>query len=106
MFLGHQLGAFVGAWLGGYLADSTGSYLAVWWISVGLGVFAAVIHLVLDEGPAPEPPPPGGARSRVAPVASAAILVALVTGASILSAPTAEAIEPQLYCGLHSFLPG
>ena len=51
IFLSHQIGAFLGAWLGGYLFDTTGSYTIVWWISVALGVFAAVIHLPIREIP-------------------------------------------------------
>jgi predicted MFS family arabinose efflux permease len=106
VFLGHQIGAFIGAWLGGYLADTTGSYLTVWWISVALGVFAAVVHLFLDEGPAPEPPAPGGARSRVAPVATAVLLGLVVAGLAVLAAPAADASQPAVYCGLHVFLAG
>ncbi|MDP6811779.1 MAG: MFS transporter, partial [Alphaproteobacteria bacterium] len=45
VFLSHQLGAFLGVWLGGYLFDATGSYDVVWWIGVGLGLFAALVHL-------------------------------------------------------------
>ncbi len=106
VFLGHQIGAFIGAWLGGYLADTTGSYLVVWWISVALGVFAAVVHLFLDEGPAPEPPAPGAARSRVAPVATAVGLIVLITSVAAVAAPAADASQPAVYCGLHAFLPG
>jgi predicted MFS family arabinose efflux permease len=47
--LSHQLGAFVGVWLGGYLHDTTGSYDAVWWLGVALGVAAAIIHLPISE---------------------------------------------------------
>ena len=60
VFLSHQIGAFLGAWLGGRLFDITGSYTAMWWISVGLGVFAAVINLPVRESaivrPLPLPP--------------------------------------------------
>lgn len=101
VFLGHQMGAFIGAWLGGYLADTTGSYLVVWWISVGLGVFAAVVHLFIDEGPAPEPPAPGS-RSRLAPAAVAITIMAGLAMASMAMAPAAEASEPVFYCGLHT----
>ena len=45
----HQIGAFLGAWLGGYLFDATGSYDAVWWIAILLGVAAALLHLPIRE---------------------------------------------------------
>ena len=45
VFFSHQVGSFLGVWLGGLLYDATGTYDAVWWISVALGVFAAVVHL-------------------------------------------------------------
>jgi len=56
VFLGHQVGGFLGAWLPGLIFDRTGSYDAMWLISVAAGVFAALIHLPLRE-PAPTPPP-------------------------------------------------
>ena len=48
-FFSHQIGSFLGAWLGGRLYDTTGSYDVVWWISIGLGVAAGVINLPIDE---------------------------------------------------------
>lgn len=51
IFFGHQIGAFLGVWLGGALYDATGSYNVVWWLSVALGVFAAIIHWPIDERP-------------------------------------------------------
>jgi MFS family permease len=48
-FLSHQVGSFLGAWLGGKLYDATGSYDVVWWISAALGVAAALINLPVDE---------------------------------------------------------
>ncbi len=44
VFLSHQIGGFLGAWLGGYVFDATGSYNLVWWISVALGVFSGIVH--------------------------------------------------------------
>ena len=44
VFLSHQLGAFLGGWLGGYFYDNTGSYNLVWWISVALGIISALVH--------------------------------------------------------------
>ena len=51
VFLSHQLGSFLGIWLGGYLFDKYGSYDAVWWAGVALGLMAAVVHLPIDEKP-------------------------------------------------------
>lgn len=53
VFCTHQVGSFLGVWLGGALYDATGSYLLVWWISAALGVLAAGVHLVLDDRPVP-----------------------------------------------------
>ena len=49
VFLGHQVGSFLGVWLGGYLYDRTGSYDLVWYIAIALGVFAALINLPVKE---------------------------------------------------------
>ena len=51
VFFSHQLGSFLGAWLGGYVYDATGSYDIVWWIAVVLGVIAAVLHWPINERP-------------------------------------------------------
>jgi MFS family permease len=51
VFLSHQLGSFLGIWLGGYLYDTVGSYYGVWWAGVALGVLAAIIHLPINEKP-------------------------------------------------------
>lgn len=51
VFFSHQVGGFLGVWLGGRLFDMTGSYDLVWWISMGLGVFAAIVHWPIDERP-------------------------------------------------------
>jgi MFS family permease len=49
VFLSHQLGAFLGVWLGGRMYDITGDYAAVWWIGVGVGAFSALVHLPVRE---------------------------------------------------------
>jgi predicted MFS family arabinose efflux permease len=49
VFLSHQVGSFLGVWLGGYLYDTTGSYDIVWYIAIALGVFAALINLPVKE---------------------------------------------------------
>lgn len=51
VFLSHQVGSFFGAWLGGLLFDLTGSYDLMWWISVALGVMAALLHWPIAEQP-------------------------------------------------------
>ena len=55
VFLSHQVGSFMGAWLGGKLYDSTGSYDLMWGIAVALGVFAALINLPVRESPIARP---------------------------------------------------
>ena len=49
VFLSHQIGSFLGVWLGGKLYDTTGSYDVVWYLAIALGVFAAIINLPIDE---------------------------------------------------------
>jgi MFS family permease len=49
VFLSHQVGSFLGVWLGGRLYDMTGSYDLVWWIAVALGIFAAIVNLPIRE---------------------------------------------------------
>ncbi len=49
VFFSHQIGSFMGVWLGGYLYDRTGSYDIVWYIAIGLGVFAALVNLPVRE---------------------------------------------------------
>ena len=51
VFLFHQLGSFLGGWLGGYLYDTTGSYDLVWQISIGLSVMAAALNWPVREVP-------------------------------------------------------
>jgi predicted MFS family arabinose efflux permease len=55
VFLSHQVGSFMGVWLGGRLYDATGSYDVVWWIAIALGVFAALANLPVREGPIARP---------------------------------------------------
>lgn len=51
VFFSHQLGAFLGVWLGGRLYDIYGDYTAVWWVGIGVGVFSAIVHLPIKEVP-------------------------------------------------------
>jgi predicted MFS family arabinose efflux permease len=50
-FFSHQVGGFLGVWLGGILFERTGSYDAVWWLSILLGILSAVINLPIVEKP-------------------------------------------------------
>jgi predicted MFS family arabinose efflux permease len=49
VFFSHQIGSFLGVWLGGRLFDATGSYDGVWMICIVLGVVAALLNLPVDE---------------------------------------------------------
>ena len=49
VFLSHQIGAFIGVWLGGAIFASTGSYLPIWWGGVVLAVIAALLHMPIRE---------------------------------------------------------
>ncbi|KQT54203.1 MFS transporter [Aureimonas sp. Leaf454] len=51
VFLSHQIGSFLGVWLGGRLYAQTGSYDVVWWLGVGMGIFAAIVHWPIREAP-------------------------------------------------------
>jgi len=51
VFFSHQIGSFLGVWLGGVLYDRTGSYDIVWYLSIALGIFAAIVNLPVREAP-------------------------------------------------------
>ena len=51
IFFSHQIGSFMGVWLGGYMYDKTGSYDLVWYLAIGLGVFAGLVNLPVREAP-------------------------------------------------------
>ena len=55
VFFSHQLGGFLGVWLGGRMYDAYGDYTLVWWIGVGVGALSAIIHLPVKESRAPVP---------------------------------------------------
>ena len=63
VFFSHQIGSFMGVWLGGVLYDQTGSYDIVWYISIALGVFAALINLPVRESPITRGPQRMGAAA-------------------------------------------
>lgn len=103
VFFSHQVGAFVGAWSGGYFSDSTGSYAPVWWTAIGLGVMATIANLGVDDGPVPDPPEqtvPRLARG------GATAMVMLVLGSTAALATAVEAdsddtfVLPSYVCGI------
>jgi predicted MFS family arabinose efflux permease len=53
VFLSHQVGSFLGAWLGGWFYDAYQSYDMLWWVSTGVSLMAAVLHLPIRETPSP-----------------------------------------------------
>ena len=55
VFFSHQLGSFLGVWLGGRMYDIHGDYTLVWWIGVGVGAFSAIVHLPIREKRQPLP---------------------------------------------------
>ncbi|MEL7183233.1 MAG: MFS transporter [Pseudomonadota bacterium] len=63
VFFSHQLGSFLGVWLGGTLYDSTGSYVAVWWVGVCVGLLSALVHLPINETPMGQRKPTGVAAT-------------------------------------------
>jgi MFS family permease len=67
VFLSHQIGGFLGVWLGGALYDATGGYALVWWIGIGVGLLSVVVHLPVREAPwrprGPDGGPGGGSGS-------------------------------------------
>jgi predicted MFS family arabinose efflux permease len=63
VFFSHQIGSFMGVWLGGVLYDRTGSYDIVWIISIALGVFAGLINLPVRETPIERAPQRMGAAA-------------------------------------------
>lgn len=104
VFLFHQFGSFFGAWLGGRLDDSTGSFTVVWWIAVALGVVAMIFHLLLDERPVADPGDRPHDTIRLAPAAVALVVAAASVTAALAPTSAAEASaqesETALFCPL------
>ena len=114
VFLSHQVGAFIGAWMGGSLADQVGSYDPVWYTAIALGVMAAVVHLFIDERPQPDPPvtvtlSPGAAVSAGALIAGIALTAGVSLGRAAetraSSDPTYSTSLPGAYCVIHTITP-
>jgi predicted MFS family arabinose efflux permease len=53
IFFSHQIGSFLGIWLGGRMYDVYGDYTMVWWIGVAIGAFSAIVHLPIRENRSP-----------------------------------------------------
>ncbi|MFM1906491.1 MAG: hypothetical protein RLZZ591_168 [Pseudomonadota bacterium] len=63
VFFSHQIGSFMGVWLGGYLYDSTGSYDVVWMLAIALGVFAGLVNLPVREAAISRPASPDSLKT-------------------------------------------
>ncbi len=61
VFLSHQIGSFMGVWLGGRIYDVTGSYMPAWWLAIALGGVAALLHFPIDDRPVELVTAPAGA---------------------------------------------
>jgi predicted MFS family arabinose efflux permease len=57
VFSSHQIGAFLGVWLGGRVYDVSGTYMPVWLLAIGLSVLAGLIHLPISDTRRPLPQP-------------------------------------------------
>jgi len=57
VFFSHQVGSFIGVWMGGYLYDTTGTYMPVWWAGIVIGLLSALLHLPIHERVVPVPEP-------------------------------------------------
>ena len=97
-FFSHQVGSFLGAWLGGKLFDATGSYDVVWYLAMALGIVAGLLNLPIDERAIRRPAPPGRIiRFRHGHAAPRAALPCLVQPAPrSLATPV-----PRAYRGVH-----
>jgi MFS family permease len=51
VFFSHQIGSFMGVWLGGRIYDQTGSYDGIWWAGIVVGVLAGIVHIPINENP-------------------------------------------------------
>ena len=63
IFFSHQIGSFMGVWLGGYLYDRNGSYDIVWLLTIALGIFAGLVNLPVREAPISRTPAPAASAA-------------------------------------------
>jgi hypothetical protein len=99
VFLSHQVGAFLGVWLGGWFFDSTGSYGPVWWMGVALACFAAL-------GPPADPGAAGGAAAASAGLSGGA-RPACTAGTAPRSGPSSRSrCRPAAESGVKRNIPG
>ena len=63
IFFSHQIGSFMGVWLGGYLYDRNGSYDIVWYLTIALGIFAGLVNLPVREAPIKRTPAPAASAA-------------------------------------------
>lgn len=96
VFVSHQIGALIGALGGARAHDAWGSYDSVWWAAVALGGMGMVAHLMITEGPAPEPPPSTGAVGRLAPLGSAGMWLLAIGVLSTLTLTDAAGAAGEL----------
>ena len=90
VFLSHQFGALAGALGGAWVYDRYESYDGVWWAAVALGVIAMALHLMITEGPIPDPPPaPAGGASLLPAGGLATVVLVLGIGAALIPAAAA-----------------
>lgn len=106
VFFSHQLGAFAGAYGGGWLADRTGSYASSWWVGVALAVAAAAVNLFIDEGPQRFVPVTTERRRvrNALRTAGAATAVLLFATMALTARPTEAGTRslPMVMCGTHT----
>lgn len=102
VFLGHQIGSFLGIWIGGLVFDATRSYAGVWWCAVAVGLLAAALHWPISERPYDEARPDAPAPSSARP-AGALLVAALFT--ATLAWTFLQMLEPQALAQLLDGLP-
>ena len=78
VFVSHQVGAFFGSWGAGLVRNGTGSYNSWWWVAIGLSLFAALVHVLVDESP-PQPLTASPVHPRSVLPAGAAVLWLLLS---------------------------
>lgn len=101
VFLSHQIGSFIGAYVGGEVVDRVGSYDLMWWTAVVLGIAATGMHLMIDESPVLDDDVPPQSKVRLAPAAIVVVLGLGIFSAVMHPAVTEAAEGPlPLYCHL------